>query len=205
MSIADEQVRLEGLRDRVLRAGVEALGGPGKSFYILDFVMIGAVKRTLGLASGLISMVKARNMTCSRALVRMHLDTVSRLLAYAYVDDPEATASAVIGGTPLKKFKSKDGNPLTDAYLVKRLSSDHPWVAAVYKFTSGYVHFSERQFFDAVHSTGSREDGMVQFQIAESDPKFPDGSWEEILACFSHLLEIQAEFLTDYGRSKADL
>ena len=181
---------------------METIGGAGASMHVLDFVMIGAIKRSLSLASGLHAMVQAQNIVCARAILRMQLDTVSRLLAYTYVKDPETMAKGVIGGTPLKKFKSREGKSLVDSYLVDRMSQDHPWVRKVYDYTSGYVHFSEKQFFDSVHSMGSNKEHTVQLQVSHIDNKFPESSWEEVVACFNHLLEILKGILSAYAMSK---
>jgi hypothetical protein len=132
MSLATELDVLSKWIQRLPHIGKETLGGAGTPMLVLDFVMIGAIKRSLSMASGLHSMVQARNIVCARAILRMQLDTVTRLLAYSYVKDPERVASAVIGGTPLKKFKSTEGKPLIDAYLVDRMSRDHPWVRMVF-------------------------------------------------------------------------
>lgn len=70
------------------------------------------MKRSLSLASGLHALVKTKNMTCARALVRVELDTVSRLLAYTYVTEPSDMAKAVIEGKVLNSFKCRDGKKL---------------------------------------------------------------------------------------------
>ncbi|MEB1656901.1 hypothetical protein VDR21_21170, partial [Xanthomonas campestris pv. campestris] len=99
MTLEQERKKLNALLDQIPAAGMHALGGSGASLFILDFIICGAIKRTLSLGHGLLSMIEARNITCSRALVRMQIDTVSRLLAYTYVSDPEEVAKAVIEGT----------------------------------------------------------------------------------------------------------
>ncbi len=109
MPLAAELDELTTWVKRLQSIGMRTLGSAGASMYILDFVMTGAVKRSLSLASGMLSMVQAQNMVCSRAILRMQLDTVSCLLSYSYVNDPEEMAKALIGGTPIKKFKSRDG------------------------------------------------------------------------------------------------
>jgi hypothetical protein len=161
------------------------VGESGAPIYVLDFIVLGAVKRSLSLASGLLVLIEAKNMVCARAVLRMQLDTIARLCAYLYVDDPEQMAKAIFGGERLNKFKSTDGKPLRDGYLVDRLSERFPWVRKVYAFTSGYAHFSERQFFDAVHSVGSNEEKTIRLAIGRSDDKYPELSWEELPACFN--------------------
>lgn len=44
---------------RLPSIGIQTLGGAGASMHVLDFIMIGAVKRSLSLASGMLSMVQA--------------------------------------------------------------------------------------------------------------------------------------------------
>lgn len=202
MSLSTELGVLGNWIQRLPRVGMETIGGAGAKMQILDFVMIGAVKRSLSLASALHAMIQAQNMVCARALLRMQLDTVSRLLAYTYVEDPEAVAKGVIGGTALKKFKSREGKALVDAYLVDRMTADHPWVRKVYDYTSGYVHFSEKQFFDSVHSMGNDKERVVHLQVSHIDNKFPEASWHEIVACFNHLLEILSSILSAYATHK---
>jgi len=190
MSLIAELEELENWVGHLPSVGMHTLGRSGAPMFILDFIMIGAVKRSLSLGSGLIGLVKSKNMVCSRALLRMQLDTVTRLLAYTYVEDSEAMAKEVIGGKKLARFKSRDGKQLRDGYLVDRMTEDHPWVRRVYDFTSGYVHFSESQFYDSIHSIGSDEERTVQIQVSHIDDKYPEFSWEEVVACFNELLKI---------------
>jgi hypothetical protein len=198
MSLVAELKILEKWIADLPRIGMETLGGSGAPMYLLDFIMIGVIKRSLSLASGLHDLVKAKNMTCSRAIVRMELDTVSRLLAYTYVDEPSEMAKAIIGGKPLNSFKCRDGKNLKDGYLIDKMNGKYPWAKDVYKYTSGYVHFSERQVFDSIHSLGSDDERTVQFQVSKDDHNFPNESWVEIVQCFNEMLSIVSELLTTY-------
>jgi len=141
-------------------------------------------------------------MVCARALLRMHMDTVLRLSAYEYVDDPESVASAVLGGEHLRKFKSSEGQHLKDHYLVERLTTHEPWVKTVYEYTSGYVHFSERQVFDAVAELGTDEERTVYFSVNDTDENYPESSWSEVVACFNHLTLLLKEQVERRGRAK---
>ena len=178
------------------------IGESGAPIYVLDFIVIGAVKRSLSLASGLLALIEAKNMVCARAVLRMQLDTITRLYAYLYAEDPEQMAKAILGGAPLNKFKSTDGKLLRDGYLVDRLSERFPWVRKVYDYTSGYIHFSEKQFFDAVHSVGNDEERTIHLAISRTDDKYPEFSWEELPACFNHLNVILEEFVVAYVEQK---
>lgn len=203
MGLSSELDRLDRCYIELRQVSTDLLRGRGSPIYVMDFIAIGAIKRSLSLASGMGAMVRAKNMTCSRALLRMHLDTVSRLLAYSYVDNPEAVARAVIGGTPLKKVKSSDGNWLSDGYLIRRLSETHSWVERVYQATSGYIHFSERQFFDSIQKLGGDEDRTFELRISDADENFPEFSWAEAVACFNDLTGILRSTLHLYSNAKA--
>ncbi len=202
MNPADELQKLEDLRKSLLTAGMAALGGAGAPMFVLDMILIGALKRAVSLASGLAVMIEKKNMVCARALLRMHMDTVLRLSAYEYVDDPEAVASAVLGGEHLRKFKSTEGKQLKDHYLVERLTAREPWGKTVYEYTSGYVHFSERQVFDAVAKLGTDEERTVHFSVSDSDEKYPESSWSEVAACFNRLTVLLKEQVERRGRAK---
>lgn len=203
MSLAAEIETLSLSIDNLPRKAMAVLGGADAPIFVMDFIVIGAIKRTLSLASALLVLIETRNMVCARAVLRMQLDTISRLCAYLYVNNPEQMAKDIIGGKALNKFKCTSGKPLSDKYLVDRLTERFPWVRNVYDFTSGYVHFSERQFFDTVHSVGSEEERTLHLSIGRTDEKYPETSWEELPACFNHLNLILEEFLSTYATQKS--
>lgn len=201
MGLSSELEEFETQLGTLLESGHKALSARNGALFLLDLIIVGAVKRSLSLGHGLIAMVKAKNMTCARAIVRMQIDTVSRLLAYTYVDDPEGMASKVIGGEPLNKFRSRAGQPLRDAHLIDEMTKSHPWVREVYNRTSGEVHSSEKQLFASIQST---DDSTRTFRmiISPLDDKYPEWSWSEVVSCFQRLNEILAEVLESYVTHK---
>ena len=203
MSLEDSVARLTKVLESVPQAGHRAIAARGGDMFVLDFIVIGAIKRALSIGHGLLTMVEHKNMTCSRALVRMQLDTVSRLLAYTYVDDPEGMAKAIIGGKALKSFKSREGRPLLDAYLVERMSETYKWVSEVYRSTSGDVHFSEKQLFASITATTSAaQGGKLQMVISAIDSHYPESSWVEVVDCCSELCEALIQIVDQYAFHK---
>tara|TARA_R110001583_G_scaffold137296_2_gene288974 strand:- start:140 stop:763 length:624 start_codon:yes stop_codon:yes gene_type:complete len=198
MDIETELKILSEWIENLPKIGMATLGAEGKPMYILDFIIIGALKRSLSLASGLHALVLSKNMTCSRAIVRMEIDTISRLLAYTYVDEPSDMARAIMGGKPLNTFKCRDGKKLRDGYLIDKMSEEYSWVKAVYKYTSGYVHFSEKQMFDSIDSLGDDEERTIKLLISEEDNNFPAESWIEIVQCFNEMLAILNKLFITY-------
>jgi hypothetical protein len=110
MTLSSDIESLEEQLQALPKLGVEVLTARNGAMFLVDLIIVGAVKRSLSLGHGLIAMVEARNMTCARAIVRMQIDTVSRLLAYTYVTNPEEMAGKVIGGVPMSKLKSREGS-----------------------------------------------------------------------------------------------
>lgn len=198
MNIDAELKKLDEWISYLPKIGMQILGGNEKPIYILDLIIIGVIKRSLSLASGLNDLVKSKNIICSRAILRMELDTVSRLLAYTYVDKPSEMAKHIIGGKSLSSFKCRDGKHLRDNYLIDKMSDKHPWVKDVYKYTSGYVHFSEKQIFDSIYSLDSNKGKIVEFQLNKEDHNFPEESWTEIVACFNEMMSILGTLLVTY-------
>lgn len=198
-----EVKKLTRLLEDMPNIGMQSLVVSGAPIYMLDFIIVAAIQRTLSLGRGLLSMVDTKNMLCGRAIVRMQIDTVSRLLAYTYVDDPEEMAKKVIGGKQLKRFKSRDGCPLCDKYLVDRMSQEHEWVRRVYNTTNEEVHFSRRQFFSTIDSLNNDKDELAFSQIIRNlDSHYPESSWYEIVACFIALYEILMPICIEYGEHK---
>jgi hypothetical protein len=53
MTLAVELQKLEEWRKSLISAGMTALGGAGTPMFVLDMILIGAIKRTVSLASGM--------------------------------------------------------------------------------------------------------------------------------------------------------
>ena len=202
MTLAADLAALDIWIAQLPRIAMRALGESGQPMSLVDFIMVGAVKRSMSLAAGLKAMVEGKNMVCARALLRLQIDTLSRLRAYTYVDDPEKLARAVLQGAQLSEHKSSEGKPLRDGYLVERLSRELPWLSETYKQTSGYVHFSEKQFFDTVQSIGTEDEPKLNLTVSSADDKYPAESWIEVVACFNELTGSLAATVEAYAAHK---
>ena len=118
------------------------LKSDGAKIWGVDLVVAAVINRSIALINGYTKMVEDRNVLCSNALLRLQLDNIIRLYACWLVDDPHSIAVLLLDGKPLKKVKSKDGKPLSDAYLASQASKLYPWLNNVYTKTSGFIHLS---------------------------------------------------------------
>ncbi len=199
--IKKELQKLSNYQKVLLQLGQQILSASDGSMYPLDFIVIGVVKRSVSIASAFKTLVEDWNMICSRALLRMQIDTAIRLSSFWLVSDPDKMAEKVMDGKQINKLRDKDGRKMTDAYLVDKLASQFKWITKVYKYTSGYIHFSERHLFDPILNINNKT-GRVNFLINDKDYKFPEFSWNEIVSCFNECTMIISSFLKGYKESK---
>jgi len=145
---------------------------PNKPLTRADFFGMGIGRRALALSSGFRLMTENRNSLCALPMVRMQLDTALQLYAGFFVtdhqkfchdDDRESQLAMcvadVIQGKHIDQLKSDDGSLMKDKYLVDRVAKRNPWMVDVYKFTSGYIHFSNRHIQEAIRRWRERANG----------------------------------------------
>ena len=192
---------LEGDRKSMLKLGMALMGGTDAPIFPLDLITFGAVKRNLSLTAAIRLLVESWNIVCARAVLRLHIDTSLRYSAAWLVNKPHDFATRILSGERMDRMKDKDGKRLTDAHIVEVRSSDYPWLPDVYANLSGYVHFSGSHVFDTFASMNG-ETRSVSFEISDTDMKFPEASWVEVLECFRHATEILAHYLDGYRITK---
>jgi uncharacterized membrane protein YoaK (UPF0700 family) len=132
-----------------LHIGMEMLKAGNGAAYPLDFLAVAAINRSANLHSGFTKLIGSKNFLGAAVLLRAQLDNCLRFYAAFLVPNPHEFALAFFLGKQVRKLKSGDGKPMTDAYLVNEISKHHSWISHVYTHASGYVHFSEKHFYDA--------------------------------------------------------
>jgi hypothetical protein len=173
--------KLESTEEDILDATLGILQADGGAIYPLDFLANAVMKRAVALISGFTTLIRAKNFSCAGALVRLHLDNVLRFSAAALVANPHDFAESVLRGEHVRKLKDKKGEQLTDAYLVKCLSVEYPWVSQVYDETSGYVHLSNKHVANAFRPT--TDPSLGEFVVGKEDEFIPDSV--RIKACMA--------------------
>ena len=192
---------MEQDRDAMLLTGKRLFGAPNAPMFGLDLLAYGAIKRNLSTTTAISQMVSSWNMVSARPLLRVHIDTALRFSAAWLVAQPHDFALKVIGGQRIDKLKDQLGAKLTDAHLVKTRASEYPWLPAVYKSLSGYIHFSGAHVLDSVAGLGD-EDMSISLEITATDYKFPEFSWCEILKCTHEATGMLTKYLDGYILTK---
>lgn len=193
-SVLKSLEELENRRKKLIKLTKEMLSAYGGTMYQLDLFAIGAVKRAISTIAGFKLLVESWNMICARAILRTQIDTALRFFSVFLVKEPHDFASLVLEGQQINRLKDKDGEKMTDAYLISKLESEYPWLPEVYKNLSGYVHLSDQHFFSTVKDVND-ESRTVFYEISEKDTKFPESSWLEIVNCFNESTDIFMKYL----------
>jgi hypothetical protein len=203
-SISSSLESLEALRDdhvAIAKSMTQAYGG---AMYGLDLLAYGALNRSRAHLTGFTSLVRARNLLCAGALLRLQLDTVLRFSAAWLVTDPHDFALDVLRGTRVRNLTDRSGKKMTDAYLVQMLSRDFDWVERVYERTSGYVHFSNVHMLSAITSAEDEGgDRILELKISDMDKPLPEELYLEAIEAFAECTHVLLWYVTGWAVTKA--
>ena len=192
--IEEDDAELLKLAEQMLHAHNAALYG-------LDFLATAAINRSLSLSAGFSSLIRAKNLLCAGALLRMHLDTALRFYASFIVDKPHNFALEILGGQHIRQMKDRTGKKMTDSYLVEQLSMEYPWIKQLYETTSGYIHMSDTHMHSTFKDIDSDE-RSVKIKIGAVDKDLPESVYLEAIEAFRHSTEILARYIDGWVFAK---
>ena len=197
IQVVEQRISLLG---ELRKEGISlAVGVIGRSLLIEDFFFCASIDRCLNLIDGFISMLRNRNLTCAGALLRLQMDNCMRSYAAFIAQDKEAVVNCIISGEPIKRQLSLDGNKLTDGYLKKELSKIDSRFENVYNQASGYIHLSEKAFYQTVVNC---EDYHIDIQVGRALPKKRNTVLVEAADAFVHFVELHFKMLEAVAESK---
>jgi len=196
-NLNDAILRLRETENELLKIGMAMLSADNGNLFPVDLIAVGAMKRTASNTEGFITLIEAQNMTAARSLLRIQLDTFMRFSAIWLVDAPQDLANKIIAGKHIRNIKDKNGNKMTDRYLVENLTKEYPWLKDVYKNLSGYIHFSSAHLFNAVENLDNEMKTMA-IKIGKEDLQYPEWSWIETVDCFTSSINIFFKYLNSW-------
>jgi len=195
----------KGIRDRendhikLLSSVLQADDG---ALFPADFIIVGAVQRSLMLMKGFLSLLHSGNYLCAGAILRMQLDNILRLYAASLFPSGSDTLKAFLEDQPLSRLKAPDGKPLTDKELYTRASKIYPWLPRVYTTTSGFVHFSLPALMSAI--TDISRTGYISIDVGLRRGRRwkPEERLDAALA-FDEATKAVLEMVYSWGHTKA--
>lgn len=162
-----------------------------------DLFFAAAVNRSMSLLKGFCTLIEQQNFVAAAPLIRLELDCCLRVSAAHLSEDLGTLAFEVMSGKAVRKLKDRDGELMHDTYLVRKMSERYPWVQDVYTQTSGYVHLSEKHYFNAMQA-GEKE-GDINIKISDIDAFIPDKEYIQAIHSFEKAIDILNNYVRGYG------
>ena len=172
------------------------------AIYPLDFLAVAVLNRSLSLIEGFSDLVLRRNFISSVPLLRLQLDNCLRFSAAWIVDNPHDFAMKVLAGKHIKNMKDRNGQKMTDKYLVDELSKEKGWIRSVYNHTSGYIHLSEKHIFNAAKF--GPEDGKVSMKISSEDINITEEDYLDLIGAFVETTKLLFTFIAGWVSTKTN-
>jgi len=186
-----------GIRKRYLKAFSDHFEkADGSPIYAADLIMFGLMDRNIGLVESMPKLIEDENIHALAPLLRVQLDGLLRIHAFRLVTEPEELAVHVIKGGELRKYKDRDGNKLTDRYLVNSLKDDLPYVESMYDKLCGWVHFSESHIFTA--ATEGKEPQSIEIGIGGFRKKIGSEIFEDAIQAIEAIHKATTEIIEAY-------
>ncbi|MCI7122621.1 MAG: hypothetical protein MR941_12725 [[Ruminococcus] gnavus] len=171
----------------------------GETLFKEDFFFCASADRCLNLIDGFTDMLRKRNLTCVGALLRLQMDNCMRSYAAFIARDKETVIDCIISGDSINKQLSKDGTKMTDGYLKRELSKVDTRFTDVYNQASGYIHLSEKAFYQTVVKV---EDDSIEWQVGRELPEKRNSVLIEAADAFIHFVKLHFKMLEAVADSK---
>lgn len=127
--MADSQLALLSLSihyDTHLEVAQLIINADNKNIYHFDIFIHAIFNRSLSIIFDYTSLIRQQNFIAAAPLIRLHIDTLLRLSASGYVNDPHDFAMQVMDGKRINKMKDISGAFMTDIRLVDKMKDTIP-------------------------------------------------------------------------------
>ena len=195
---------LEAEEKTILDYAADMMQAHNGALYEFDFLVCAAINRSVALSAGFRTMIRDQNFISAGALLRLQLDTAFRVFAGFIVDKPHEFAAAVLEGKHIRNMKDRNGQRMTDHYLVTQLAKEYPWIESVYENTSGYVHLSNKHFFNTFDYADRENQSGYSLKIGSRDIDFPDETYLEAISAFRAATQILMRYINGWIFTKAN-
>lgn len=168
MSLIHELDLLKNYRKLHIDLSVNMMKVNNGDIFPLDLLLWSTSNRSMCLLKGFIELIESKNYICAVPLIRLQLDNGLRLFAGTLVKDPHEFSIRIMKGIPVNKQKDISNNLMTDKYLVQEISKKYPWISELYNHLSGYIHLSEKHYWNAIQ-VNKEKDGSFIMKISDVD------------------------------------
>lgn len=180
----------------------EMLKAHENAIYPLDLLAIAVFKRSLSLIRGFVTLIESENYVCAVPLIRLQMDNLLRFYASFIVENPHQFAIDVLDGKHIRNLKAKDGNKMTDRYLVNKLNEEYKWIKEIYEKASGYIHLSNQHIFDSFKQNENRSELKLSIIITDKDEGIDEQTKVDAVNTMCHITNELLRFLHGWAWSK---
>ncbi len=171
----------------------------------IDIYAFMVLKRSISLVFGFTELIRNKNFLCAAPLIRLQIDNLLRFHAAFLVENQSQFVVDVLQEKEVRKLKDRFGKSMTDAHLQEVLESEYSWLKDVYKNTSGYVHLSEKHFFNTLRASESGEEGVLDIYIGPDDKMVSDEVYEGAVEDMIRVTHALLTFIGNWALSKNKL
>ncbi|MFZ1073386.1 MAG: hypothetical protein WAO21_08110 [Verrucomicrobiia bacterium] len=202
--LQQQLAHLRKSEDFHLKVWKKMMDADGGALFPVDLLANAVLHRSINLVRGYATLVEQRNWICAAPLLRLQLDNCLRFYAVFIVEKPHDFAMKVFEGVAIRKMKDRTGNLMKDAYLVEKLSQQHPWVARVYERTSGYIHLSDTHIFNTFAPTSPEEHNkkLQNIAVGVGDSFETDEVYEEATLAFIEATKVLFKYIIGWVNTK---
>ena len=112
----------------------------------INHYIMSITNRAISLNRGFVILAESNNYQSAISLMRLQIDNCLRLYALSLYNNPSEFYNKVLKGEHIRNLKDRDGNKMTDNYLVNKIDKIFPQFESLYKKLSGHIHFSSEHF-----------------------------------------------------------
>lgn len=191
-----EKETLDGLKKQGVKL---AEGVIGKTLFKDDLFFCASLNRCINLIDGFILLLNTRNLSCAGAILRLQIDNCLRTYAAFIAEDRKKVIECIINGKRIDKERDTQGCKMTDGYLKKKLEQMDFSIAMIYDNTSGYIHLSDKAFYETVISC---DNYALEFQVGRELPESRNPVLAEMMEAFIHFTKLHYKMVTAVVDSK---
>lgn len=152
-----------------------------KSATPIDLFVHSITFRAEAINNGYLTLTEQGNYLCAIALIRMQIDNFLIAWAGLACKDRDKFFLAYNSGKPINRLTDKDGNQLTQGFIVNSYSEIDPLVKEIYKNGNDYVHPSRLFQDESIDLTNGIQ--FLSYKEHETPPEVQNEARKHMLIC----------------------
>lgn len=194
-----ELTELRGLNEEAIKIARDVIG---ETLFKTDLYFCSLLNKSLQLTDGFTEMIQNRNLTCAGILLRACMDNCLRMYAMYIAADANEVVDCLMSGKRIDCLIDKNGKKLRDAHLKEELGEYDDRFIHVYNNASGYVHFSEKGFYQSVSALQGKYN--ISIQVSHVVPEKANEFILECVQAYTHFLKKFYTLFADVIRVKKE-